>query len=331
MSTESENTEIENEPERTEEEIEAAAEESLRKAATTATADEPDDKEDKADEEGKEDEAEEDSVLEILQKDFKWKPTSDNGYDELKRLVEAARKVGERDEDAVFARQVRQALEGREEEFQEFLTTPRVPAKHAEPASDDIPTYEEYQLLQLRASAENASAKDKNAFAEAQAAIAKRNFELIRNPSAAAKAEIEKLRAELNEVKQASTQTQRQGEFQRALESDKALLHVDGDFTKPMLPFGEKVFAEFQELVDDGMDLAKAYRRAVKYVKSAAPPVTQPRKVVGARRSPAVASPPAEDGDRAPSAKRKDGSLKTEEDLAEEMVAYLVKKATKPR
>jgi len=315
-------TKSEDELEQTEEELIAEAESAASKK-TPVKEEKADNPEEKQTDEAKKEEAGEDDVLDILQKDFGWKPKTDNGYEELKGLVAAARKIGERDEDAIFAKQMRQALDGREEEFEEFLTGKKTEQKKTEP-EEKLPSIDEYKLLQLQASAENAPKSIKERFARVQEAI----LENALNPAKSVKSEIEQLRDEIKSLKQTSTQTQAQTELRNEVESHVELLHVDGDVTKPLLPFGEKVFAEYQELLDDGVPAVKAFKRAVRYATAASPIATPPRKIVGARRAPAVAAPPVAAAEDQVSEKRKDGSLKTPDELANDLLEDLIKHRT---
>lgn len=109
-----------------------------------------------------------------------------SGSEALRGLLDAASKVGERDEDAIFARRLKALYEGREDELHAILS-----GQHRQPAdkpSDDEPlSYAEARRLQaeIKLEGERADPAKVHKLQEAQERNARFLFELAQNPAAA--------------------------------------------------------------------------------------------------------------------------------------------------
>ena len=212
-------------------------------------------------------------------------------YEAVKGLVEASRTIGARNEDAEYGKQVKQLLAGREAELQEWLDSQgKAKETTKSQATSEVLSYEQYQLLAAQAAMGNASAATKQKFADAQASITQRMYEVATKEEAVPEDVIERIAAKI--VDQRLGQNNEQSTITQTIEKHKEWLHVDGDLNKPMTPAGEQAFRLYQGELADGVRPARALEKALRQAQLMNPTVKPIRKpVIGGRRTAAVAVP----------------------------------------
>ena len=219
--------------------------------------------------------------------------------DAIKGLVEARRTLSRRDEDAEYGRQVRDLLKGREQEVIDMLRgegnkKPPEPDKKGE-----LPTWEELQLLSVRAADENAPPALREKYSQLQADVARKMFSLARDPESFLAPILEKVVRDVEaRAQQAAASVVGQSEQAASMRSwesqNKQLIYANGqDASGGLSPIGQEVVKVDALLAEDGVTdplrrLNRALEFAVNKHRGATPPPKKMPNKVG--RQPAIAT-----------------------------------------
>jgi len=233
----------------------------------------------------------------------------------LKGLAEAKRLVGVKNE----AAERWNALTELPREQQEAI----VAILKGEQPSQDVPSqepskgtpispqsFEEYELLQKQVYDEQGNVRQNvdpskvSALQKLDRGMRESLLKLATDPAAYFKEHFQSLGKELREevLKETQTVQEKKLEEQRVMTEIRSIeeqhakqLYVDGNVkSRSFTPFGEKVKAEFDDLMSGGYsDAAKALRKAISAVQASVPRPSGTKKVTSnGQRKPGVAVPP---------------------------------------
>jgi len=232
----------------------------------------------------------------------------------LKGLAEAKRLVGVKNEAAERWNALTELPREQQEAIVAILKGEQPSQEPSQEPTQGSPispqSFEEYELLQKQVYDEQGNVRQNvdptkvSALQKLDRGMRESLLKLATDPAAYFKEHFQSLGKELREevLKETQTVQEKKLEEQRVMTEIRSIeeqhakqLYVDGNVkSRSFTPFGEKVKAEFDDLMSGGYsDAAKALRKAISAVQASVPRPSGTKKVTSnGQRKPGVAVPP---------------------------------------
>jgi hypothetical protein len=210
----------------------------------------------------------------------------------LESLLNARKLVGQRDEDAAYGKQLRQALAGKEAVLQEFLAGKQQPQETPPPVNEQPITYEQYQLLQAQIASGKATPAAREKWERIQEEFGRKAFEMaFQNP---VQAQLEqRIKVLESQLEQRLSQREMQDAVNSWEKQNASALFINGDQASGLTPLGAKadeIYRTKLAAMPPGVERAQL---ALELAQASQPKPNPTRKPPQkAKHQPAIASPP---------------------------------------